>query len=371
MIRVLFLIHDLGEGGAEKVLVNLVNHMDRTKFDVSVTALFGGGVNERFLAPHIRYRAVWKRAVRGNSHFMKLFSPEKLHRMCVKEDYDVEVAFLEGPSTRIVSGCPDPKVKRIAWVHICLPDRRTASRSYRSYREAQTCVRSFDQTVCVSRDAAQCYQADFPDNPPPVVLPNANDTEGIRTLARAFVPEKKEGEFRLAAMGKLIPVKGFDRLCRIVKTLSPEFPELKLWILGDGPERRKLEDYVKANGLKDRVDFLGYQENPYPYLARADLFVSASFNEGYSTAVSEALILGTPVCAADCGGMRELLGEHSEYGLVTENTEDALCGGLRSLLQDPGMLAEYRDRAAERGRMFSADEAARKVEELLEAVWNG
>ena len=63
--RVLFLIHDLGHGGAEKVLVNLVNNMDRNKFDITVMALFGGGVNEQFLKPDIHYRAVFQRCFAG------------------------------------------------------------------------------------------------------------------------------------------------------------------------------------------------------------------------------------------------------------------------------------------------------------------
>lgn len=72
MTRILFLIHDLSHGGAEKVLVNLVNNMDRSKFDISVIALFGGGVNEQFLKPDIHYRAIFRRPFRGNSHLMKL-----------------------------------------------------------------------------------------------------------------------------------------------------------------------------------------------------------------------------------------------------------------------------------------------------------
>ena len=56
--KILFLIHDLHQGGAEKVLVNLVNNMDPEQFDITVTALFGGGVNEQFLQPHIRFRAI-------------------------------------------------------------------------------------------------------------------------------------------------------------------------------------------------------------------------------------------------------------------------------------------------------------------------
>ena len=80
MIKVLFLIHDLGHGGAEKVLVNLVNNMDRSKFDVSVISLFGGGVNEQFLNPEIHYRAIFPKVIPGNSKLMKLFSPRFLHK---------------------------------------------------------------------------------------------------------------------------------------------------------------------------------------------------------------------------------------------------------------------------------------------------
>ena len=85
MKKILFLIHDLGHGGAEKVLVNLVNNMDPKQFDITVMALFGGGVNEQFLKPHIRYRTVFKKSFPGNSRVMKLFSPEQLHKWFIKE----------------------------------------------------------------------------------------------------------------------------------------------------------------------------------------------------------------------------------------------------------------------------------------------
>ena len=113
MKKILFLIHDLGQGGAEKVLVNLVNNMDRSKFDISVTVLFGGGVNERFLAPDIHFYAVFPKEVPGNSKLMKLMTPKQLHRLCVKEHYDIEVSYLEGPSARVISGCQDPDTKLV------------------------------------------------------------------------------------------------------------------------------------------------------------------------------------------------------------------------------------------------------------------
>ena len=83
MKKILFLIHDLGQGGAEKVLVNLVNNMDPEQFEIHVTALFGGGINEQFLKPYIRFRTVFKRMIPGNSHLMKLLTPRQLHKLCV------------------------------------------------------------------------------------------------------------------------------------------------------------------------------------------------------------------------------------------------------------------------------------------------
>ena len=96
MIKILFLIHDLGPGGAEKVLVNLVNNMNKDIFDITVIALFDGGVNKQFLSPEVKYKFIYKTVFPGNSHIMKLFSPEFLHRIYIKENYDIEVSYLTG-----------------------------------------------------------------------------------------------------------------------------------------------------------------------------------------------------------------------------------------------------------------------------------
>ena len=111
-VKILFLIHDLGQGGAEKVLINLVNNMDQNRFDITITALFGGGVNEQLLSPRVKYNYIWKKAYPGNSRIMKLLSPKQLHNMCVKEVYDIEVSYLEGPSARIIAGCPNMETRR-------------------------------------------------------------------------------------------------------------------------------------------------------------------------------------------------------------------------------------------------------------------
>lgn len=366
MTKILFLIHDLGQGGAEKVLVNLVNHMDRTKFDISVTALFGGGVNEQFLAPDIHFRAVYPRAVPGNSKIMKLLTPQQLHRLCVEGHYDIEVSYLEGPSARVISGCGDDGTKLVSWIHVEQHTMACLSSAFRSEAEARRCYERFHQTVCVSRYVHDdfCDILDF--QKPCRVLYNTVESDRILAGAGDAAPElADDGALRLMAVGTLKESKGYMRLLSIVRQLRAEHYPVHLYILGIGPLRQEMEEYIRQNKLQDAVTLLGYQTNPYKYLAKCDLFVCASFAEGFSTAATEALIVGTPVCTVEVSGMKEMLGENNQWGIVTDNDEEALYRGIKSLLDDPALLAHYKEMATQRGQSFSTEETVRAVEEML------
>lgn len=364
MTKILFLIHDLGHGGAEKVLVNLVNNMDPEQFDITVMALFGGGVNEQFLKPHIRYQTVFKRVFPGNSHVMKLLSPETLHKRLIKERYDIEVSYLEGPSARIISGCPDKDTKLVSWIHVEQHTAKRASISFRSYNEALRCYSRFHQTVCVSEYVKRDFLSIYPSLNNVGVLYNTNETAQIMEKA-AEVAEIRQDALCWCGVGKLLPSKGFDRMIRIQKRLTDAGYNTRFYALGEGKQRAELESLVKELGLEDSVTFLGYQTNPYKYVAKCDLFVCASHAEGFSTAATEALIVGTPVCTVEVSGMKEMLGSYNEYGIVTENDEEALYQGMKKLLDDPDLLEHYRRQAAVRGKDFRTEETVKAVEEML------
>ena len=370
MKKVLFLIHDLGPGGAEKVLVNLVNNMDPQQFDITVMALFGGGVNEQFLKPHIRYITCFNRMIRGNSHLMKLLTPRQLHNWLIKDRYDIEVSYLEGPSARIISGCPYEDTKLVSWIHVEQHTKAVAAQSFRSYAESVHCYGRFHQTVCVSEYVKQDFLSLYPGLRNVCVLYNTNETAQI--LEKAKEPAEpgifREGEIRLCGVGKLLRNKGFDRIARIHKRLREDRFPVHTYILGEGSERARIEAYVNENDLDDNFTLLGYQTNPYMYLARCDLFLCASTAEGFSTAATEALILGVPVCTVEVSGMKEMLGEHNEYGIVTENNEDTLYEGIKSLLDDPEKLAHYKKMAALRGKDFSTEKTVKSVEKMLEGL---
>jgi len=165
MIKVLFLIHDLSVGGAEKVLVNLVNNMDKSKFDVTVMSLFDVGVNKQFLKDDVKYKFCFKRPIPGNSHYMKLLSPKRLYKWLIKDNYDIIVSYLEGPTARIVGGTPDG-VKVVSWVHCTMHDENELSMSFRSFEECRKCYNRADAMVYVSNGVMDAFQKLCPTKNP-------------------------------------------------------------------------------------------------------------------------------------------------------------------------------------------------------------
>ena len=364
--KILFLIHDLGQGGAEKVLVNLVNNMDPDRFEITVLTLFGGGVNQQFLKPHIRLITWFPRKFRGNSHVMKLLTPAQLHRLIVREHYDIEVAYLEGPASRVISGCSAPNTRIIYWIHCTMKSPEEFAVGFRSVDEAKRSYSRFHRGIFVSKGVMDAFRDHCP-MAQMQVLYNTNETSKMQEKAMEPVPEGTVSAARvnLIAMGKLEPVKGFDRLIRIHARLRREGCDVHTYILGEGRLEAELKKQARAEGAADSITFLGYQTNPYKYLAKCDLFVCSSLSEGFSTAATEALIVGTPVCTVEVSGMKEMLGEHDEFGIVTDNDENALYSGIKKLLDDPALLSHYKNQAALRGRNFSTEETVRAVEEML------
>lgn len=367
MKKVLFLIRDLGHGGAEKVLVNLVNHMDSEKFDITVMTLFDEGVNKQFLAPHIKYKTCFKKSFPANSHFLKLFSPAFLHKVFIKNTYDFEIAYLEGPSARVVGGCRNKNTKLISWIHCTQNNKKDISVGFRNHNEVKKIYKKFQKVVFVSESTENAFKTLIPDINSQVIY-NTNDSGKIISQSFENIDTIFDNsKINFISTGRLIPAKGFDRLIKIhAKLISNGYP-IHTYILGDGSETYKTQliKLTKTNNVSDSFSFLGYQTNPYKYVSKSDLFVCSSHSEGFSTAATEALIVGTPVCTVEVSGMKEMLGENNEYGIVTKNSEEALYEAIKSLLDNPELLNYYKEKAVERGKFFSTEKTVKAVEDML------
>ena len=333
MIKVLFFIENLHSGGAERVLRNLVNTMDQKRFDMLNRIEAWLGLTYWF---HIR------------------------------DNYDIECAYLECFPTKIIASSTNRRAKKLAWVHCDLQKKMKQMRDPQKFKViAKKWYQKFDRIVCVSEDVRDSFAALFGDAEKTTVLYNTIDDEAIRQKAEATIPELPEKHRSVVvSLGRLTAQKGYDRLLRVHKRLIDAGIDCDLYILGEGEARSKLETYIKETGLSDSVTLPGFFSNPYPYIKFADLLVCSSRYEGFSTFVTEGMILGKPVVTTDCTGMRELLGD-SQFGLIVDNSEDGLYDGMMRLLKDRSMLEYYARQAMARGESFSARQLAEKTEQFL------
>ncbi|MBR1811936.1 MAG: glycosyltransferase [Clostridia bacterium] len=359
--KLLFVIPNLMGGGAERVLVNLVNALDKEKFDVTLLSIFDCGINKSDLSDAVHYRCIYKRQFRGNSRLFALFSPEKLHDMFIKETYDVEIAFLEGVAARIVSGCTKKCTKKVCWIHTSVAAPDVFVKGFRNLTEAQSCYQRFDAAVCVSQSVKQDF--DRQAGPDATVLYNPLDGEKILTKANENATLLvNDGLPSVCAVGKLEPVKGFERLIPICAALRSAGIPVRFYILGEGSAFGALSALIGKYDVGDLFSLSGFQENPYAVMAKCDVFVCSSRREGFSSVTAEAMFCKTPVVTVDVPGMRELVGD---CGLICENNDEALYNALKTMLTDGQLRAQCAARAFARVQQFDRQHAVGAIEEFL------
>lgn len=372
--KILFFIESLAGGGAEKVLTTLVQHIDRSKFDVMVCTVSGGGKYEQEVKKVAAYYPILK-ASESYKGVMKFWYLLKYHliydwlpiswvyRLFVPKGADVEVAFVEGFATKLMAVSSNLKAKKIAWVHIDLHKFHWTRSVFKSDAEEAEAYNSFSQIVAVSKTAEEAMRKEFQLTVPVFTVYNPIDADEILRMSKEPLDISQRDRVRLVSVGRLNKQKAYDRLLRIIKKMKDDGKACELWLLGEGGDRPLLEQYIRENALTDEVKLLGFHTNPYKYLAKCDLFVCSSISEGFSTAITEALILGLPVVSTEVSGVREQL--INECGIITDNDEDALYQGLKSLLDQPEMLKVMKAKAVERGKDFRIESLMKEIESVL------
>lgn len=376
--RVLFVINSLWGGGAEKVFQTLLCNLDKDKYGITVYSVNQARIEPPYPAVGVKYGYFFGQSAKNGLERFKLrlinklklmvyyhLSPTWFYRLFVRGRYDVEVAFIEGYATRVVSGSTNKRSKKLAWVHIDLQMNHWTDVAYRSRKEEESVYSRFDSIPVVSKSVYESMKSLYPKLETLLVVQNPIDEKFIRSQSTAFKAKFPSAAIKLVSIGRLESQKGYDRLLPIVKRLVDEGYDLSLTILGDGSQRQSLESYIDENGLSERVSLPGFQSNPYPWLEGADLFVCSSVVEGYSTVVTEALVLGLPVITTDCAGMDELLGGGS-YGMIVANSEESLYSGLKKLLGHPEKLDEYRVSAESRGKDFRLSTLVSRIETIID-----
>ena len=200
-----------------------------------------------------------------------------------------------------------------------------------------------------------------------VVVPNPVDVERIRRAGQQSITTDglAHGEKLIVGVGRLVHLKGFDLLIRAVARLHPSL-HATLAIIGEGDQRSALEGLIAELDLNGRVTLAGSQANPWKYMARADVVALASRSEAFPNVIGEALALGRPVIATSCSpGVAEYL-DHGRYGLlVPPDDVDALAAGLERMLTDDELRQTLASRAPSRADSFGLSQVIHRYEQVL------
>lgn len=393
MKKVLFLIHTLLPGGAEKVLVNLVKTMDKTKYDITVMTIVNEGIYIKDIKQmeHVKYGYIFPaffKEKRENKEkrtcafykklmdsiwkiynfFVKYF-PKSVYKHKIKEKYDIEISFLEGRAAKIISHSANPSSKKIAWIHTDIIKNKNASGSFKNIEEERKCYQQFDKVVCVSKGVKEQFVLKTNIQNNVQVMLNPIDSDEILQKAKCEVTDMlKPNTFLICSVGRLIKEKGYDRLLRIhARLLQDNIPNV-LWIIGEGEKRKELEAYITDNHLENSVTLLGFKSNPYQYMKMADLFVCSSRVEGLSTVVCEAGILGIPIVTTNCPGVAELFEKNKEAALVTENEEEALYQGIKKIITDSNLYLHYAYHVKHIQNAFMLEERVKEIEAIMDSL---
>lgn len=335
--RILFMVPNLRGGGAERVVVTLLRHLDRTQFEPSLVVVdLAGAAYLDDLPPDVEVIGLGCTRVR-----------QALLRM---------VRLIRGRQPDLVFSTLGHLNLALAMVRWALPsETRLIGREATILSQMVETMsvawlwklmyayfyRRFDRIVCQSRTMRQDLVEGFCIPPRLMeVIHNPLEVDRVRQLAQAEAPaiEADPAAIRFITAGRLSHEKGFDLLIEALAQCGN--PRMHLSILGEGPLRQYLEDLVAARGLAGQVRFLGFQKNPYPHLRAAHAFVSSSRYEGFPNVVLEAMACGTPVISTPIGASEEILRDVAGCELIADVSPEALARALASFRPGSRLPAE-------------------------------
>lgn len=375
MKNILFFMETVDFGGAETVFTNIIKNINKSKFCIKVVTerdheLFTDEI--KAAVPYDCFIKTERSAVRDfwNKIVIKLslvLSEKNIRKYFIRGNYDVEVAFCEGYSTKIIGNSGKKNCKKIAWVHTDVIKNPWSEKIFGSAEEEKKCYEKFDAIVCVAETMKESFIKKYGMAEKVYVLYNPLDFESVIKKSAEKTDFNFGDGMKFVLAGTFIKIKGFDRFVKVCKRLKDDGEHFSALIMGDGEEKENIKKIIAETNLGDTVKILDFQTNPYKYIAHSDVYVCSSYAEGYSTAVSESVALNVPVITTECSGMREIFGEN-ECGIICENSEDGLYNAMKKVLNDPSLLKKFSAEEKKRANDFSLKKRMKAIEDFIESV---
>jgi glycosyltransferase involved in cell wall biosynthesis len=364
----MIVIHSLSGGGASLYLTLLLKYLDMSQISPKVVVF--SDVMDHTLPSNVEVTCLHKKGVLDYP-----FVVLKLARIIRKEKPDMILSI--GNISNIVSGLAH-KLGRIKNLliyseHIS-PQFTAASANHKLLTPLKKCVANYiyprsSVIIAVCKGVKEGLVKDFNVSGDKIkVIYNGLDLNEIRRLAEEPVSHpwfNDKTQPVLISIGRLYKQKGYPYLLRAFSIARKIIP-CRLIILGKGEERSSLEQLSSDLGISDSVCFLGFQENPYKFLSRSDVFVLSSLWEGFGYVIVEAMVCGIPVISTKCpSGPDEIISDKLDGILVPPANEGALAEAIISLLRNSELRAELSIKGQKRAEYFGIERWKRELEGLL------
>ncbi len=374
--KVAFFLPSLGGGGAEMHLRRVLNHAAWNRLEPHLILARRGGAYERALGAKIARHHLLPPAVKSSTLSLVLAVwplRRQLRRLqpavvCSLLNHATVIAHLalprSGPRPVFLAGLQNNPSRDL---------ESKPSAPARWFR--QSVLRAFaraDHFVALSQGVAEDFRRGFPrwGDRTSVIYNAGFDDDVTRGAGEAAtdVPPLPAGARLLVSCGRLTAQKNQALLLRAL-AVARKKTDARLWLLGQGELRPQLERLARELGLAEAVRFLGFQSNPFKYMARADAFVLSSDWEGFGNVIVEAMALGVPVISTACPfGPPEIIQPRGNGLLVPVGSIESLADAIVALCTDRALAGRLGQAGKLRAEDFRADRIAGEYERLLEQL---
>ena len=369
MKKIVFGITNLNLGGAERVLVDLANKLSE-KYDITIFTIYAKGEFEKALAPKVKLVNMYDFKFEDLSKINRILLPLKIlltskciYNKHIKDKFDVDVSFLEGPITRIFA-TKNKKAKKIAWVHndISLVFGKTLKSKVKVFL-SKSLYKKYEQLIFVSKDNLEKFNKVYNIEISKKVIYNYIDRQNV--AKKSILEDDKDleklssGIFNFVTVARLVEQKAIDRLINVHTKLIKDGFAHKIFVVGTGPLKEQLEEQIEKLNVKDTFVLLGKKENPYPYIKKAGYFCLLSYFEGYGMVLEEAKILGKNIAITNTAA-REAV-EGYDKAVIFENTEDGIYKGMKDILLNKDTM----DNKIQENNDYNNESIIDEVEEIL------
>lgn len=391
MKKLLFVIDSLGCGGAEKSLISLLNNLDYFNYQVDLLLVSRGGEFESYLPQQVNIiqspqyfsflkgkEVSFKRKLIYSFVRLKTSLKLRLYRLFKKnihseqiiyssvqkcldlipKKYDVAIAYSQGFPTYFVS----EKVKaskKMAWINCdyinTLYDKDF---DYRFYKNIDKMIVVSDYIYDSVSKMKYNYQNKLK------IIRDIVDPNMINSMSVSIdVPEMKEEEFNILTVGRLATVKGYDLAMQTAVLLKQKKIKFKWFIIGEGPQRKEIEQDIIFHNLEEEFILLGAKANPYPYMRNCDLYVQCSRKEGFGLTVMEARILEKVVITTNFNTAKELIND-SVNGLIVNMDANSLANAIITYIKENNLFNQIKENIINEKKYSSISEVEKFYEEI-------